>query len=365
MKTVQPSNVLIRWVAIMAALVIALTSVSIFVVNDNDTQIIRDGSLRILTNTNPYALSEANNTKSGFMNPPHIALLGLPFVIFGAKWSAVWNVFFVLLIITGKVTDLRGLAVRLMFIFTAPLLLLLASANISGTTTGIGLLLLLFEVKGPLRGVAWGYLLLRPQDSWIILLYDGVRAIRARDYKAIITCTVIVLMPVLFAPDVLQRWLAAMRYPLLVDSPVGYSLSLTGTHGPLTALAFIAIVMLLRIWTYDRVSGLRWRRRDDISQAEFFWFMAIAILVLGQYTAYYMLWLSLIIVRDYGAVRALLLLIFLTVVGLLFMTEPNPERAQAGMLLTIIGMAVLSPRHNVLQETHLISKQLPKLAKLV
>ncbi len=347
----QPANLsgyheqnanLLRWIGLVSPALVALVAALLFTVNDTDTLVIRNGSLQILMNDEPYELVEGN--KSPFTSPPHVALIGLPFVIAGSRWSAFWNVFFSLPLVIGNKNQLLTLAAKLSLIFTPPFLYMLASANITGTVTGIGLLLLFAEVKGPARGIAWAFLLLRPQDSWTFLIYDGVKAARNRDYTAAVTTLVIVLLPLLFTPTVIERWLQAMYYPLFVDTLPGYTLSLAGTHGLVTAVAFLAIVAALRAFTFKPGMGLTRRQLADVSQAEVYWYLAVVALVAGPYTAYYMLWLAFLIVRDYGFVRTLLLLLFTMSVGVVLMTAPNPEQVQIAMLLLIMAIAVISPR---------------------
>jgi hypothetical protein len=337
---VNRSQNLRRWVGFVAPVVVALIASFFFVVNDTDTRAIRNGSLQILTNSAPYTLE---NNKSPFTSPPHVALLGLPFVVAGARWSAFWNVFFALPVVIGNRNGLATLAAKLMLIFTPPFLYMLASANITGTVTGIGLLLLLANATGPSRGLAWAFLLLRPQDGWLFLLYDGFRALRTRDLTAFLSCGVIVIIPVLFTPTVFERWFTAMYFPLFIDSLRGYTLSLSGTHGFGITLAFLLGIGVLRSFkVVDR--RVVWRQKGDFSQAELFWLMAVITLVAGFYTAYYMIWLAFIIVRNYGLIRTALILFITMGVGAMYMTLPQPEQVQTGMLILIVVLAVLSPR---------------------
>lgn len=330
-----------RWIGLIAPALVALIASLLFVVNDTDTRAIRDGSLKILNNDAPYALLPSS--MSPFSSPPHVALIGLPFVIAGARWSAFWNVFFAMPAVLGNRNSLATLAAKLLLIFTPPFLYMLASANITGTVTGIGLLFLFANAKGAIRGLAWAFLLLRPQDSWLFLIYDGIRALRSRDGMAFLTCGVIVVVPLVFTPTVFERWLTAMYYPLFIESLPGYRLSLSGTHGLGVALAFLAGVGLLRSFRLDG-PRVHWRQRGDFSQAEVFWLMAVVTLVAGVYSAYYMLWLVFLIVRDYGLLRTIVLLVVTMVVGRMYMTLPNPQQIQTAMLILIAALAILSPR---------------------
>ncbi len=331
---------------ILVAVVIVLT----FHVNENDTRVLLTGSLKIIENNLPYDLNEDNNSKSMFMTPPHISVIGMPFLVFGKRWSAFWNVLFVLIVLTHNEKSFVRLGLKLLFVFTAPFLILVASTNISGSMVGLGLIGLLSNRGGLVRGASWAFMLLRPQDVWAILIYDGIRALQQRDYKAFITAGLIVLIPLIFAWDIFQQWLQAIYYPVFIGSPVGYSLSLSSTHGLLYAIGFSLIVTLLRLVIYS--DGFQLRTRQSYSQTEIYWLLAMASLVFGSYVSYYMIWLILIVLPNFDSLRVVVLWIIFSVVGVLTMTVPNPPVYQAGMLILIVFTALIAPRVN-LPTTHL------------
>lgn len=331
--------------SVLVILLVALASlgaVTVFHANENDTRVISEGALKIIADEAPYELDGRAYTT--FMTPPHVSFLGLPFLIFGPDWSAFWDTFFVLLVLTFNERWLQALLAKLLFMGSAAVIILIAAANITGTVTGIGLLLLLLHVSGFGRGVAWAFLLLRPQDGWAFLLYDGLRSLWERDFLAPLVTLSILLVPLVFSLDIYREWLGAMYFPLFVDTPVGYSLSLRATAGLPIAFLFYAVVVGIRSVVITPGFKLRWRSPTQMSEAERFWLLGVAALMLGTYTAYYQLWLVLIIVRDYKAGRTLLLLAIWTVVGFSTMVVISPERFQVGLIILILITALISPR---------------------
>lgn len=331
-----------RFVIFIALTGVAVSAALIFVVNTNDNSIHIEAVRRFFTGDALYV----NWDELSFANPPHSPPLIAPFVIFGARWSAFWNLFFILYCFVGQQQKLASSLAKLLFIFSAPLLYVAASANVTGIVAGIGLIVLLNRVKGFWRGLAWAYLLVRPQDGWAFILYDVYRALRERDYWAFITAGTIVLLPFLFAPNLFLAWWRIL--PSV--SPIVTSLSLTKTHGLLIGLLFFMFIVALRLFDWSN-GKLSWRLPTQWTETERFWLCAVLALVVGPYTVYYMLWLMFIPLRDYGVWRTLILFAFVTIVGFLFMTQADPAAAQFGMLLVLIFIGLFMSRRVTTPET--------------
>lgn len=322
----------------LTALGVALT----FHVNTYDTYTIRQGSLDIIANEDAYQIQ--SNGVSIFMTPPHVAIIGLPFIILGERWVAFWNVFFILLVLTYNEKKLYGFLLKLLFVVSPPILILVAASNINGFTLGIGLLGLLSNNGKWVRGISWAFLLLRPQDSIGILIYDGIQALRQRDYLAFLTCGVIVVLPIIFSVNIFWEWAQAMYFPLFVDSPVGYTLSLQKTHGWMVSGGFLALVIWLRFSRFSRLKGLQLRSIRSLPQIEIYWILFIVVLVIGSYVSYYAIWLVLVILGIYSGLRTLLLWTLFLVIGAFTMIAPTPTTYQLGLLTLIILTAIITPR---------------------
>ena len=322
----------------LTALWVALT----FHVNTYDTHTIRQGSLDVIANVTAYQLQ--SNGISIFMTPPHVAIIGLPFIIFGERWTAFWNVLSILLVITNKEKTLYGFLSKLLFVVSPPIVILVAASNINGFTVGIGLLGLLSNRGKWIRGISWAFLLLRPQDSIGILIYDGIQALRQRDYLAFLTCGVLVFSPIVFSMNIFSEWAQAMYYPMFVDSPVGYSLSLQKTHGLGIAVIFLVGILFLRLITFSPSNGFQLRTIHSLPQIEVYWLLSVTVLVLGNYVSYYMVWMVLIILEICSGFRTFLLWIIFGIVGVLTMVTPNPPVYQLGLLILMLAVALIAPR---------------------
>ncbi|MFN8373953.1 MAG: hypothetical protein U0694_13885 [Anaerolineae bacterium] len=264
-----------QFVIFVALVSITIASAMIFVVNTNDNSIHIEAVRRFFAGGALYLSWE----ELSFANPPHSPPLIAPFVILGARWSAFWNMFFILYCFMNRRQPLIASLAKLLFIFTPPLLYVAAAANVTGIGAGIGLILLLSHRKGALRGLAWAYLLVRPQDGWAFLLYDAYRAWRERDYWAFVIAANVMALPIVSAPEIFAAWLR-----ILPDvSPIVTSLSLTKSHGLFYGLLFFGLIVALRLYHWDN-HRLRWRAPTGWPELERFWLCAVLVLVTGPYT---------------------------------------------------------------------------------
>lgn len=190
-----------------------------------------------------------------YFNPPHTIFYVAPFVFWGARVLAFVNIFMILILLIGVQrgfisTTLIGLAT----ILTPQILFIVASVNILGLTTALGLWFLLQYPKKFGRAMAWTALSGRPQDSGLLLLVDGWRAFQQRDWGAF-RWSIVLTLPtwVLFL-----EWIRSFpnRLP-------GNTLSPAFHLGYVWATLYVTGVILIWFW---------FKSREQVSQ---YWLLIV------------------------------------------------------------------------------------------
>jgi hypothetical protein len=275
-----------------------------------------------------------------FINMPHSAFL-LPF-LGNPYWASFWVAFGILLVLTGDHGKPIPALTRLVFMLSAYLLYPISPANLF-FATAFGLLLFLQRPTGWLRGFVWALFLVRPQDALLWLAYDGILALRDRDWKAFVMAGAVVLLPILrYGPGLYLDWFATFTgYARVSDTftPIDFS----KVYGLPGALLFCVLIGLLRAFRWDQ-SGVSRRRWAEISFTEKLWLMSMLIYVTQGYGTYTMLWLIIIPIREMPPGRILMTFVVLTGVSLWAFVELAPIRAVWGVLTSIFIMALIIPR---------------------
>jgi hypothetical protein len=174
----------------------------------------------------------------GYLLPPWSIPFLLP--IAGASiqvWLALTVAFFVVLVV-----DLGKLSGILLILHPA-FITLWASSNGEWLLMGPGLWLLYHWPKGYTRGIAWLLLSCKPQSTAMLLIFDGLRAVRDRDWKAMIVAATGAIGTFFLYPGFLDR-MAAVHH-------------LTN----LSVLANFGIIGVIAVTVY--VIAVRWNRRFD------------------------------------------------------------------------------------------------------
>jgi hypothetical protein len=124
---------------------------------------------------------------------------------------------------------------------------LMVSSNPEWLLIGSGLWLLYRAPKGWLRGVAW-LLLSCKMHTLFFLLIDGYRAFRARDWRAFLVSSVVILISLAMFPDI---------YKIIGRWP-GWSLTVIYHLGLGGALTMTLLILLLRWrrWGNGKTIGL-------------------------------------------------------------------------------------------------------------
>ncbi len=283
-------------------------------------------------------------------NPPHTAIFALP-TTGGAKINAFCNALMLFLALGGKKLN------YLLVLFSPFFVISIGEGNIFYVTAG-GLVLLLARQKGIPRGLAWALLTCRPHDAGLVAIYDGVLALRERDWKAFATSALLIIPAwVLYGMD----WIDTLRN--MDGLPQEYTLSVRDNWGILVALVYFAVLVLLRM----DFSGGRLRRRN-LSTVERYWLLMVAGWVfISPYVTIYMviyvlLPLRLFDLRKRGHVlRAIGLYVAIAVIFGAFFVDPRgfeDNLWQTGVLFIPLAIALLTPKdlaaaeYPVTGETH-------------
>ncbi|MCL4875038.1 MAG: hypothetical protein KJ064_00190 [Anaerolineae bacterium] len=170
----------------------------LFRVNSFDWSQIRRGPVEILQGRNPYIPSEEDYR--GTFNPPHLLVVGQPWILGSVQIWVLTMVLSVGLLATATRRPILG-----SYLLMAPFLIhTLASGNI-GLQSGALALALLWVVQGQsgwrtafLTAWAYGLLTVKPQMSaMIVVLHFAWLVIRqSADLKKIILCTILLVLVV-------------------------------------------------------------------------------------------------------------------------------------------------------------------------
>lgn len=329
-----------RWVLAVAryrflvlALFLALLVANTFILNDFDALIRIRGIEFFLEGRSPHA-------EPDFINPPHTMYVAIPFVyipylMWGIKGIAALNAFFLLILLGSS---------SAVFVLFSPFFVVSIGEGNLFSATALGLLILIRARRGFRRGLAWALLLMRPQDAVLILIADGMVALRQRDWLAFLTAACLVLPPLAIYG---QEWLGMPELKNLQE----YTLSVRENYGFIFAVFYFLLLV-----------GLRAVRRDctlrpwyAYSRSERFWLLLVAGWVfVSPYVTIYQLVFSLLLLRVFNPKkkahlwRMLLLYGALFVVFILFFSDPRGfenDLWQEGFLLFPLLLALLAPKN--------------------
>jgi hypothetical protein len=137
-----------------------------------------------------------------------------------------------------------GSPLSLLMLIHPIFIVLIASANPEWLMVGPGLWLLYRYPRGWTRGLAWVLLSGKPQAVAFLLVFDGIQALRERDWKAIVVMGSVAVAGFLAYPEFFKN----------VQTGFGYWSMTTIAHFGVSGAALATAVIL----------ALRWRRRADL-----------------------------------------------------------------------------------------------------
>lgn len=215
-----------RWF-VVALFIVVFVSVRLFIPPIFNTDYINSElALRaILRGQSPFI-------SPNWLMPPWAAFFLMPLVNEPLNtWLALTIALFVAISF-----DLGGPSALLLLAQPA-FVLLVASGNPEWLLVGPGLWLLYRAKRGWLRGLAWLLLACKPQTTIFVLVFDGWKAFRARDWKAFSLSGVVALGSVALYPQFLGRLAGIARW----------SSSTLPTYGIAAAIIATAIILVLRL----------------------------------------------------------------------------------------------------------------------
>ncbi len=329
------------FVGLTCALIAGIAAAT-YLVNDHDNQIHRQLAERFFLGGDGdiYTYELDGQTRTGYYLPhsgPFIAV----FTYLGPRYSAFWDLAVILLLITSTSQRWSELGTRSLVIFTPLVLFATAAANISGTMTGLGLLLLLTQRRGVPRGIAWAMLLIRPQETVFVLLVDGLLSLWQRDWRALATIAVfIVLPPIFYGVGIYWRW-----YTLVTGFLPGRDdyLDYLNIHGPVAAAALLGVLILLRSFKFQQ-GRLTLRSLDDIPVSELYWLLIMMIFIFGEYTRLYGVWSVFLLLRHSSPREAVLIIGLSLLIGVFWLTEWDFDRFGNGLAITMVMIATFAGR---------------------
>ncbi|MBX3081932.1 MAG: hypothetical protein KF716_09900 [Anaerolineae bacterium] len=296
-------------------LMVALTFVVVFVavrvairpINDTDYQIYRDGLEHFWQGQSPYPVT-------GYVLPPWATVILAPLVNQPLEvWLALTVTIFVV-----SVLD-QGSPVALLLLLHPIFLTLIASSNPEWIFIGTGVWLLEATPRGVGRGVAWVFLASKPQTIWLLLVFDGIVALRQRDWKPFVVAGGWAVIAYLITPMPPQIWIQRGTTGLNWSLPIVYNY---GVIGALLVTAFILVV--------------RWQRRNDYKTLGL-----LLSLVWTPYVLQYAFTTLLFAMRKASWLRILVFLAGGIGLAYLFWRDfhVNEQAGAAGMLLLAAIMA--------------------------
>jgi hypothetical protein len=167
----------------------------------------------------------------GYLLPPWSIFFIAPLV---NQPLETWLALTVAFLVVG-IIDL-GTPAGLLLLAHPVFILLLASSNPEWIFLGPGLWLLYRTPRGWGRGLAWLLLTAKPQTTFILLLFDGVQALRSRDWKAIgLAAFVAIITTILFFPPIEG-----------LMKPHDWSASVLSNYGVLGAALATVVILAVR-----------------------------------------------------------------------------------------------------------------------
>jgi hypothetical protein len=240
--------------AITAALALQIVAP----INDFDWRMFSQGLRYQLSGQNPYPLGWELEEHYEFYYPPWAALFFWPLANAPVDWIVALDVAILIVLVLDV-----GRPPALLLILQPMFYLLLASGNIELLSGGLGVWLILLDVKGWKRGLALLLLAIKPQTMILLLLLEGIRTLVERDWRAIAVAGGIGGV----ALGAFPLWLPNVFWNQ--HGAGGSSFSIIGAGGLPMALLFTVAVLILM-----------WKRWDE--------WRALAILLSLVWTPYVM-----------------------------------------------------------------------------
>lgn len=332
-------------VLFILVLVCAFTAVSILQANAHDNRIHRRASYNVFM-LHRFPWDDAiEQQKTLYFHPLHTAIITAPFNMLGEQGAGFWNTAFILMVLIGFRRGGASLA-TLLFAISPPVAFVIASANMPGYTSGLGLIFILAERVGPLRAYGWALMLCRPQDSVFVLIWSAQRALRQRDWVAFVLAGLIVLPSLL----TLQHWLQIIpQNSDQLQRNIGnyYSMSIAVNNGLPLALAVIVLIFAYRLHHFHWLNGrleMRRRKLGALTLTEWVWLLTSAWFMVSPYYLIYMLWMLLLPLRLCDIKRTLLAWVSVLVIGVFYMQTPDTAKLYIGGLWVLLLMTLLTPK---------------------
>ncbi len=316
---------------VVVAALASIWAVQIYVVNDTDNEILNNGIARAWSGENPWEHQNLSD-RNEFYSPPHALIWLVPFVIWGPHVASALNVFFILLLVT-RLDNPPFRWANCLLLFNPALLFVIATGNVVGITAGLGLLIIFARQKGWRRGMGWALLALRPQDAFLVVVVDGLLAIRERDWPAIAWGLLFVSPSIIFGP----LWLSNIPH----ESPLHYTLATSAAWGwPIgLVVAATALAPILFLWLPPReVLKKHWP------------LVAVLVhnLLITNYISFYMIWLMMLTLREMSSIRAIIHFIVTFIILAMTMTTLDDPNRQAGYVGVVLVSTWLLIRPNMI-----------------
>ncbi len=344
------SNPAILFIVILIA---SFMVISVLQVNSYDNTIHRRASFNVLfLHRFPFD-DPIEQRVTLYFHPTHTAILTAAFVLFREKIAAWWNFVFIIIVLIGFRRG-RPAYTTLLFLLSPPLIFVAAAANMPGFTTALGLIFVLANKRGALRGYSWAMMFGRPQDNVFGLLFDFARALKQRDWIAFLIAGLLTLPTWI----TLQHWLTIIPRndtDLRWRIEGYYTLSASINSGMVVAVLFVLLILVYRLIIIDLTTkptlkvSFRRRQRIEVSLTEWMWLGNLAWLMFTPYYLMYMVWMMLLPLRLYSAKRTLICWVGVMLIGIQYMHSLTYhfDDVYIGGLILVLWIAVLTPKKRV------------------
>src|SRR5260221_2698492 len=198
-------------------------------INNVDYIVFTGGLDKLFHGSSPY-------TFAGYLVPPWTIFITLPLAYQAlATWLALTVALFVTMIFDAP-TLRRSTPAGLLLLIHPIFITLIASSNPEWLLIGPGFWLLDHFPRGWGRGLAWVFLTTKPQTTIVLLIFEGIMALRQRDWKAIGIAAAIAVGTFLIFPQPIE--------PLL--KPHDWSASVIAHYGLIGAIVVTVLILAIR-----------------------------------------------------------------------------------------------------------------------
>ncbi len=217
------------FLVVLFVVVFLITRLTLRPINYIDYIVFTGGLDKLFHGSSPY-------TFAGYLVPPWTIFITLPLAYQPLEtWLALSVAIFVVLVFDTPVFQ-RNAPAGLLLLIHPIFITLIASSNPEWILVGPGLWLLDHFPRGWGRGLAWVFLTTKPQTTIVLLIFEGIVALRQRDWKAIGIAAVIAIGTFIIFPQPIE--------PLL--KPHDWSASVIAHYGLIGAIAVTALILVLR-----------------------------------------------------------------------------------------------------------------------